>query len=63
MSKLTEKEIRNILKVKMDTLTLLKLYEQEYIDILGNKGVRDLINQTLDEYIYWRKQLKKNEKE
>lgn len=61
MSKLTDEEIRKIIKVKIDTLKLLRIYEAHYLEVLGKSGLQELINQTLDEYNYWRKQLSKDE--
>lgn len=63
MSKLTDEEIRKIIKVKLDTLKLIRLNEKHYLEVLGKSGLHELINQTLDDYNYWRKQLINDEGE
>ncbi len=63
MSKLTDEEIRKIIKVKLDTLKLIRMYEKHYLEVLGKSGLQELINQTLEDYNYWRKQLINDEGE
>jgi len=59
MSELTEREIKNLIKVKKDTLTLIFLNEGYFIELLGKRGVKDLIDEKLDEIIEFNKLLKK----
>jgi len=63
MSKLTKREIANKRKAAIDTLKLIERFPDAFFKALGSKGVEDLINQKLDELIFYDKEEQKNEKD
>ena len=46
-----ERTLRNRLKILHQRLDLINLYPDDFIDALGDKGVEEYINETLDEII------------
>lgn len=45
---MTTKEIENLLKREIDTLKLIHLYTEEFEEHYGKQGLKDLIDQLLD---------------
>ncbi len=46
---MTKKEIKNLIKLKKDRLTLAQLYKDEFIQKLSIQGFEDFINSELEE--------------
>ncbi len=60
---MTKREIISKIKVEKDTMKLIQLYEQDFLDVLGAKGVDDLIDQKLENLKYLVEQLRKIEED
>ena len=60
---MTKREILNKIKVQKDTMRLIQQYEQDFLGVLGTKGVDDLINQKLENLKYLVEQLSKIEED
>jgi len=46
---MTKKELKNLIKLRKDRLTLAQLYREEFIQHLGIKGYENFINSELEE--------------
>jgi len=46
-----ERTLRNRLKILYQQLDLINLYPDDFIEALGEKGIEDYINETLDEIL------------
>lgn len=55
----TKKKIQNLLKREMDTLRLINLYFKEFEEEYGKKGLKDYIDERLDNINKYKKILKK----
>jgi len=58
---MTKREVKNKIKSEKDTITLIQRYKKDFVDVLGKRGVHDLINEKLDNLNYLRKLLRKIE--
>jgi len=55
---MTERELRNKLTALSKELELMMLYENEFINRLGKKGLEKEINKRLEQYKYYLNKLK-----
>ena len=55
-----KKDIENRIKLIEDRLTLATtVLEEEFLEKLGKKGLENFINESLEEYRFWKKVLNK----